>query len=351
MNEDEEKKLQETTEGVKMESYIDKNYAITSRTILGYYGDEVTLRVPERFGDIVPERIGRGAFQDTEDLEKVILPNCVKSIGKNAFCKCRKLREVFIPGSIEEIEEEAFKDTSLLNEVIVYDYELTQEKYEYLKNISMITANGICIVREYPDMALTKDMEKALMIEPPAVIPINASAIIGDYSSRDYFYTSNSFMEEESKNRLFCGRDYFSLKSKETRITENSAFIEYISGEHTESDLAAYEKSNDALMQIKKSPFLKQTFLFMFDDTKTKKIKGKYYITINFNCGYFYFQSARKIKFKDKDYYIYRRYYLTSDKTLGLARQDAAVYSDGKVVEDRKEAEQVYAKYKLLAIL
>ena len=132
MNEDEEKKLQETTEGVKMESYIDKNYAITSRTILGYYGDEVTLRVPERFGDIVPERIGRGAFQDTEDLEKVILPNCVKSIGKNAFCKCRKLREVFIPGSIEEIEEEAFKDTSLLNEVIVYDYELTQEKYEYL---------------------------------------------------------------------------------------------------------------------------------------------------------------------------------------------------------------------------
>ncbi len=60
--------------------------------------------------------IGDEAFNWTDDLKSVVIPDTVTRIGKQAFWTCH-LTEVTIPGSVKEIDEEAFRECSFLNTV------------------------------------------------------------------------------------------------------------------------------------------------------------------------------------------------------------------------------------------
>ena len=94
-----------------------------------------------------------------------------------------------------------------------------------------------------------------------------------------------------------------------------------------------------------------KTIIFTFDDTKTKEDKEKVIINATLKIGYFFWQSAQPVIYDKKQYYIYRRYYLSSDPEMGYVRRDIAAYSEKGLVTNREEAQSVYAKYKLLSIL
>lgn len=57
--------------------------------------------------------IAEGAFERESKLERVILPEGLRTIGAKAFKACEKLTEVNLPDSLEVIGEEAFWQTSL----------------------------------------------------------------------------------------------------------------------------------------------------------------------------------------------------------------------------------------------
>ena len=84
---------------------------------------------------------------------------------------------------------------------------------------------------------------------------------------------------------------------------------------------------------------------------KTVFKKGKYLLQVTLKIGHFFWQSAQPVLYENNKYYVYRRYYLTSNPELELIRRDIAIYDGNGVVNDRKEAQNVYAKYKLLSIL
>ena len=56
--------------------------------------------------------IWEGAFAGCKNLQKVTLPNTLKSIGKRSFYDCSNLQAVFIPASVTLIDDEAFRGCS-----------------------------------------------------------------------------------------------------------------------------------------------------------------------------------------------------------------------------------------------
>ena len=58
--------------------------------------------------------IGKGAFWGSAFLEKITLPDTVRTIGDNAFSECRKLKTVTLPSGLSSIGTEAFKGAAAL---------------------------------------------------------------------------------------------------------------------------------------------------------------------------------------------------------------------------------------------
>lgn len=59
------------------------------------------------------EVIYQDTFSKCANLQKVLLPNTIKSIEGRAFCDCTKLSEIYLPDSIEEISVACFKNCAL----------------------------------------------------------------------------------------------------------------------------------------------------------------------------------------------------------------------------------------------
>lgn len=71
---------------------------------------------------IVPNgvvEIGKKAFENCKEIEKVILPKGVKKISAFAFKGCNKLQEVDLPYGVEHIGESAFIDCSKLSKLVL----------------------------------------------------------------------------------------------------------------------------------------------------------------------------------------------------------------------------------------
>lgn len=59
--------------------------------LLGYYGDEIRVKLPDSC-DGIEYDIARYAFFENDEISRITIPKCVKSIGDNAFNECASLR-------------------------------------------------------------------------------------------------------------------------------------------------------------------------------------------------------------------------------------------------------------------
>ena len=74
----------------------------------------VTVEIP----DTVTE-IGKWAFYEWENLEKVTMPSNITSIGRNAFDGCSSLTNITIPEGVTSIEVDAFFGCSSLTSIVI----------------------------------------------------------------------------------------------------------------------------------------------------------------------------------------------------------------------------------------
>ena len=63
--------------------------------------------------------IGKGAFEDCVELEKVNLPGNIKKIDSYTFNGCKKLKEITIPAGVSYIGEEAFADCVSVESIVI----------------------------------------------------------------------------------------------------------------------------------------------------------------------------------------------------------------------------------------
>ena len=76
--------------------------------------------VPESLKEIVVtggETLGKGAFYNCNNIEKIILPNTLTSIDQTAFYACSSLKNIVIPNSVTSIGEDAFAYCSSLTSI------------------------------------------------------------------------------------------------------------------------------------------------------------------------------------------------------------------------------------------
>ena len=111
------------------------------------------------------------------------------------------------------------------------------------------------------------------------------------------------------------------------------------------------EEEVDRYVRTGKACHKNRCAIFTFDDTKTREENGNFLICASLKIGYFFWQSSQPVMYEGKKYYIYRRHYLNPGDEFRFVRRDIAVYSDKGLVTDKKEAQEVYAKYRLLSIL
>ena len=92
------------------QSLRDENgFAIVDGCLLGYYGNDGLIRVPDNVRRIV----SMGLELSSGGIHEVILPEGVQIIGNGAFAGCEWLKSIVIPASVRTIEAEAFMRSRL----------------------------------------------------------------------------------------------------------------------------------------------------------------------------------------------------------------------------------------------
>lgn len=91
-----------------------KNESISS--LIAYEGEEKEIRLPKKINNTY-YNINRFAFVNCSIIEKIIIPEGIKSIGNGAFYGCTRLRRVEIPKSIKSIGDYAFYNCNQLSTV------------------------------------------------------------------------------------------------------------------------------------------------------------------------------------------------------------------------------------------
>ena len=76
--------------------------------------NERDLVIPDTYKGLPVTEIGREAFEGSETLKNVIIPDSVEKIGVGAFANCRSLTHVTFGNGLVEIADSAFMATSLL---------------------------------------------------------------------------------------------------------------------------------------------------------------------------------------------------------------------------------------------
>ena len=325
-----------------MENYMDGSFVITNNTIITYSGRHPTLKVPSRFADIEVSRIGDGSFMESSKLQCVILPPKTKEIGSQAFSQCPVLTSAFVPGGLSYVVYGAFGNCQVLSDITIYGLELTASEYHTYKTASNRSSDGIYVLREIPKNEIVSKLVSSITNAKPA------SKVPDEISS---LFQMAELDEQKGKFSLEKNIPVIGFTVPSVPMTENKAFYEHLHSGTAEVYDGKAEQKNDWYVRVGKIPAKEKTIIFTFDDSKTKEEKGKFFINATLKIGYFFWQSAQAVMCEKKKYYIYRRYYLNSDPEMEYVRRDIAAYSENGLVTNREEAQNVYAKYKLLSIL
>jgi len=327
-----------------MNTYIDKDYLAAHDTLISYSGNTASVDVPEILDKIRLSKIGDGAFSELTTIESVKLPYGVSEIGDSAFYRASKMKKIEIPGTVKKIGLNAFGDCNELSEIIWYDIELSDNEYTTLKNGSSATYDNIFVAHYIPRFVknIGSISTGRTMGDPGASVVPKEISVLFRYD------TQNDGCNSEA---LYSNIEHISFLENDINGSEHDAFVAQVKLTKAEPLSVFAENANDYAIKSEKNLLKLQTYIFMFDDKKTCRKGNKVYITATIKFGYFFWQSKQKVICDKKDYYIYRRHFLTNNPEIEYVREDAAIYCNGEVVTDRKEAQKVYGKYKLLSIL
>ena len=75
------------------------------------------ISIPETYNNKKVVAIADKAFHEINTIEKIILPNTIKSIGQRAFYECTNLVNINLPDSVKEIGSYAFSGCSKLDNI------------------------------------------------------------------------------------------------------------------------------------------------------------------------------------------------------------------------------------------
>ncbi|MBR4344468.1 MAG: leucine-rich repeat domain-containing protein [Lachnospiraceae bacterium] len=325
-----------------MGEYVDKTYIVIDGVILFYEDNKesVSVRVPEKMGDMDIHIIGDGAFRESGTIQYINLPYGIKKIGQNAFKGCKNLKCLDIPSTAEDFGNDAFTECPELKHIRIYNYEVSEQKYQEMKAIWRCANKTVYIAGELIDDKRLKNAVRAASVGPANMIQDGIARLFMPEKPDHQKTTSTSAKQS-------C----FGFDKRSHYISESESIKDLlVNPDFAEADALSEEK-NDQFLKNENIPEIKKTAILTFDDTKTNHENGRYYLLLDIVIGYHFWQSLVPVNFEGKLYYIYRRHFLSSQMNLNYIRNDVKVVSSNGENVAMEEAGKVYAKYKLLSIL
>lgn len=327
-----------------MENYIDPSFIVTAGTIISYSGKNPVQEIPGKPGNIRISAIGDAAFMESQALQCVIIPEGVKRIGHTAFHLCTELQSVLFRGDIPQVDDNsAFSCCNKLSDITINKMRLSQKEYIRIKNASAKTDSGLYISGEIPENNRLRELINS-------VYSVNCSELYVPADSRA-LYVQPEYDIKAGVFRLDKKIRAVGLSDSSGFVREEKAVSEFIKNRKEETSDKKTEQNNDIAFRTNKTILPRKKVIFTFDDTKTTNENGEVFIKAIISFGYIFTMSAQGVLYNGKQYYIYRRHYLNDSRDMKYIRRDIAVFSENRLVTDRKEATEVYAKYKLLSIL
>lgn len=326
-----------------MKQYMDDSFVVVSNMLINYSGQHPVLNVPGRLADIEITSIGHGSFMESKNLRRVVLPPTIKEIGERAFAHCRLLTDVFVPGGLSAVSRFMFFNCEALSNITIYGLELTASEYRALKNSGLRGSEGLYVSHEMPKNKLVQKIVAAVNGARPAYqVPSELPSL----------FQTPGIEDQPDAFSIFRQMPVLGFTEPSVPVSEHSAFCELLKKHKSEGYEGNTEEKTDWFTKRgNKVPVPRKTIIFTFDDTKTIEEQGKFFINATLKIGYFFWQSALPVIHNKKQYYIYRRNYLDDDTEMKYIHRDIAVFTDHGLVSDVKEAQAVYAKYKLLSVL
>lgn len=287
--------------------------------------------------------IGNSAFCGCSSLCAVTIPPTVTSIGLGAFLRCSSLRAVTIPSSVTSIGKSTFSGCDLSVDSINLSF--TEDEFGSIQHNSRRSIGGEQVIPQPQSVAVLKELANCFQKPILATIPDHIDLLFCDQQDPAKAAIRSVYASYSTQNSICFEPNYGEL-------TEDQAFQRLlINRSRFSSENAAAETKNDWYLRAEKIPPFPKTCCITFREEDILQKNGRAIVHCRFRDGWWYWQSAKHIRLNGEDYWLYSRNYLTGDEKIPYYKLDMAIYDKTGLVTDRKLSEEIYAKYKLAAIL
>ena len=206
-----------------------------SNTVTGYDRKLKKVEIPEYLGEEPVLYISETAFQNSNNLEEIVLPNSVQTIENYSFANCLNLQHITLPENLTKIGYQAFSDCYSLEEIVLpaevseTGFDKPSGSYYYgnwfnnCYNLKRITIeDGAALIPQYA-FAGAPALEEIVL--PNSVKTIEDSALSKNEQLKSVYYSGNKkqWNDMNIKNgntSLDNAVIYYNSKNKIIKVTE-----------------------------------------------------------------------------------------------------------------------------------
>ena len=319
-------------------SYLDNQYTCLGDTLLMYTGTESEPEVrAEILGNPV-RRIGKGAFSGNNYVKKAVISEGIREICRGAFAGCRWLESVIIPSSMERIEP--LNGSGVKFREAVFCAELSAAEYDLLPR-NPKGGKQILRKKQIPGkvLELAEQLELTVSRLPEDFDILFSEEEVLDQPKKDLYYpevwncgceeTVESEREEIQRQILRYGEPAAGFSSRESE--ERSDWYSRVRG----------------LLPVSNGMTKEAAAWYLGKETRESRDGVR--MMIHFSKSYFFGVRVTPVRNSGKTRFVAARIYMRGAQRVLL--DTAVLDGNGNLLENEKEAGEVYAKYRLPVLI
>ena len=331
--------------------YLDDRTLAMEQTLIRLKCEGGSVTVPVSFGGHQVSVVGSGALTLSGVQELAFAPGYVE-LKEKCLGFSQTLQSIHVPESVRVIAETLFVRTFYASNLQLYiDRALQPASFLDIRQAALPVGG---MKRLLPPALLNRaEMEpvRCLMRQsasPPALICKEMRILFRGQidDTKSGIYTGTIFEPRPCYDFLF-GRE---------ETEEYTAVMEMIRADDPGWHDTAAERKSDLIIRRGNNPVApgtcSQVALAMCGQLPDAPGPDSlFHIQIHMYRQHLFFPALRYVRHRGSDWWIYSRNYLTMHPDQPYLREDVGVFDRDGLVTDRKTSEDVYAKFRFLAIL
>ena len=345
-------------------SYSDEKYLILNETLISLNDRSETLVIPAEVNGYRIRRIGGGVYAG-DSVKTIMISEGIEEIGVNAFCNSENLEKVILPESLKIMENGAFNLAigKMNPPSIVLKRSLSKADYEMIWSNSIplfagqtrLLTPGFDILEEFADICSGFGFYR----KPRKI----------DKAMKSLYFTTDmdAYKLKELKSPQSGKGSLVELPFQGTPVVRQTAddcnkdfrklYVDMLL--HTDQKWL-YDKGSEENFERAVRVGAKQVpstiFLMVYDENSVIENNGRVSVAFRVMCGYAFFGDLTKVVYQGKDDYVSREKYLNPEVKhidydyTEILHIEHIVDAEGNV-PDADIREMVAVKYKLPLIL